>query len=112
MGLELTIPKHMAAFKHKPGISSYSEHPAKVEESLKPIVDQANNFLMHADPRVDVSNVPIYLGATAGMRMLDDASRDEIMYAIRDYFGSSRYPFKFKKEQARVLAGEEEGAFG
>eukprot|EP00931_Biecheleriopsis_adriatica_P106073 TRINITY_DN8058_c0_g1_i2.p1 TRINITY_DN8058_c0_g1~~TRINITY_DN8058_c0_g1_i2.p1 ORF type:complete len:535 (+),score=105.39 TRINITY_DN8058_c0_g1_i2:59-1606(+) len=111
---ELSLPEALGDFKVTPGISSFSTHPQDLEAYLAPLMDKVKALLLRHDPLVDFhEHVPIYLGATAGMRMLDDQLRDTIMKAIRDYFMSSRCPFRFKrKEQARVLAGEEEGAFG
>jgi len=54
--------------------------------------------------------VPVYLGATAGMRLLPQASQDAIMVAVRAYLAKSGY--QFQDTNARVISGQEEGAFG
>ena len=52
---------------------------------------------------------PIYLKATAGMRMLQPQQRVRIMNAVRQIFNNSTYSgFKFRKDYARVISGEEE----
>ena len=56
---------------------------------------------------------PIYLKATAGMRVLDDKDRARVMNAIRNLFYDDDYcPFMFTFDQARVLSGEEEAIYG
>ena len=58
-------------------------------------------------------NFPIYLKATGGMRALATEERNRIMQVVRDLFGDKDFsPFKFKKEQARVISGEEEAIYG
>ncbi|XP_062929953.1 ectonucleoside triphosphate diphosphohydrolase 2-like isoform X1 [Mobula hypostoma] len=57
-----------------PGISSYAEEPAKAGKSLKACLDEALRNI----PSERHSETPLYLGATAGMRLLKrgwDASR-------------------------------------
>ncbi|KAL9180556.1 hypothetical protein ACHAXT_011009 [Thalassiosira profunda] len=58
---------------------------------------------------VDPSNVPIYLGATAGMRILDPDAEADIMSRVRMLLHSSE--FLFRDEWARTISGEEEGAY-
>lgn len=50
-----------------------------------------------------------YLKATAGMRLLDQQSRDQIMINTRAYLASSQ--FHFEPTDARVISGEEEGIY-
>mmetsp|Transcript_18817 Transcript_18817/g.43179 ORF Transcript_18817/g.43179 Transcript_18817/m.43179 type:complete len:485 (+) Transcript_18817:31-1485(+) len=59
---------------------------------------------------VDLNTVPLYLGATAGMRVLHPDARSLIMAGVREALQASG--FLFKDPWARVLSGEEEGAFG
>ncbi|KAJ3598097.1 hypothetical protein NHX12_001611 [Muraenolepis orangiensis] len=54
---------------------------------------------------------PLYLGATAGMRLLhetDQKRSDEILQSLREFLGAQ--PFKF--EDASILTGQEEGLYG
>ncbi len=56
---------------------------------------------------------PIYLKATAGMRMLEPNDRLRVMKAVREIFNNSTYSnFKFETEYARVISGEEEAIYG
>lgn len=110
----LTMPEALGSSTVAPGISSFSTHPEDLEAYITPIIEHAKHkILKHGKLATLPKKVPLYLSATAGMRMLDDAMRDKIMKSLRDYFTSSRCPFHVAHHgQVRVLAGEEEGVFG
>ena len=56
---------------------------------------------------------PIYLKATAGMRMLNPIDRARVINTCRDIFSNSTYStFMFSKDYARVISGEEEAIYG
>ena len=56
---------------------------------------------------------PIYLKATAGMRMLNSTDRARVINACRDILSNStNTKFLFHKEHARVISGEEEAIYG
>lgn len=57
---------------------------------------------------------PIYLKATAGMRILEPSRRQRLIKAVRDVLGNHTYcKFHFKSlDQARVISGEEEAIYG
>ena len=57
---------------------------------------------------VELSNVPIYLGATAGLRISEEA--DSIMTNIRSTLHESG--FMFQDDNARILTGNEESMYG
>ena len=48
------------------GISSYTSDPSQAGESIKECLDEA----VDAIPKSEQKESPIYLGATAGMRLL------------------------------------------
>ena len=48
------------------GISNYTEDPADVSKALTPILDEAAKHV----PAKQRSATPVWLGATAGMRLL------------------------------------------
>ncbi|XP_018584302.2 ectonucleoside triphosphate diphosphohydrolase 8 isoform X1 [Scleropages formosus] len=90
-----------------PGISSYGPDPPGAGRSLTPCLDVAGD----AVPPGQRGATPVYLGATAGMRLLalQNATRssqvlEEVAKTIQ------RYPFDFRG--ARILSGTEEGAYG
>ncbi|WVN88018.1 uncharacterized protein L203_103217 [Cryptococcus depauperatus CBS 7841] len=97
----------------EPGISSIN--PSDIGEYLAPLLSHA---LQHIPPSVQ-SSTPIYMLATAGMRLLSSERRDAILATacstLRD-----RYPFRVDGpsgmgpcgESVRVISGEEEGIWG
>mmetsp|Transcript_2937 Transcript_2937/g.5195 ORF Transcript_2937/g.5195 Transcript_2937/m.5195 type:complete len:500 (-) Transcript_2937:88-1587(-) len=91
-----------------PGVSSFASDPASVGDSLRPLIEFAEFYV----PKESHSATPLYLGATAGMRLLDVDQRESVMAEIRKYFSSSEVPFEFRDLNARVISGEEEGAYG
>lgn len=109
----LTLPHLLAAFTTHPGISSFAHRIHDLRANLLPIIQDAAASVQAFSHGQNISDIPIYLGATAGMRALGDEVRDEVMAEIRRTLASPECPFAFRMtEQARVLAGEEEGAFG
>lgn len=57
------------------------------------------------------SETPIFLKATAGMRMLSVTAQNKQMQAVRQVLQSG--PFLYDSDsQARIISGEEEGVFG
>mmetsp|Transcript_16444 Transcript_16444/g.35542 ORF Transcript_16444/g.35542 Transcript_16444/m.35542 type:complete len:465 (+) Transcript_16444:145-1539(+) len=58
---------------------------------------------------VDPNEVPIYLGATAGMRITDSAFEADVMARIRSVLHAS--DFLFHDDWARTISGEEEGVY-
>lgn len=61
-------------------------------------------------PASQFANFPVFLTATAGMRILSDSERTSIIESVRDVLGRS--PYMFSRGWARVIPGEEEGVFG
>ncbi|KAG7257234.1 hypothetical protein CRUP_017260 [Coryphaenoides rupestris] len=120
-----------------PGISSYASNPQGAGESLKECLLKAEQLV----PSSRHGETPLYLGATAGMRLLKGGKivRFEVLFfffffffLLRQLSSTSRmraanavasddvfkeveqaldsYPFSFRG--ARILSGQEEGAFG
>lgn len=98
--------KHTCNVKGK-GISSYSANPQGAGESLQECMEEAKQKIpAHRHPET-----PVYLGATAGMRLLrmekeedSDKVLDSVAHSLK------RYPFSY--QGARIISGQEEGAFG
>ncbi|XP_063071558.1 ectonucleoside triphosphate diphosphohydrolase 8 [Engraulis encrasicolus] len=89
------------------GISSYKNDPPAAGRSLQECLDIAKAVI----PTRKQRGVPVYLGATAGMRLLrlqDKSSTDQIMKEVSKTIKS--YPFDFRG--AQILSGMEEGAYG
>jgi len=90
----------------KPGISSYQDDLSKVSEML-PLLEQARLNLKEAD--LDWREVPLFLGATAGMRMLPTSDRMAIMASIRSFFRENGFRVD-EDNWVRVLSSADEGA--
>jgi len=77
-------------------------------EELRALVMSAESAL---PPGVHPSDVPIYLGATAGMRMIQHVEDGEYVLAeVRSVLRDSGFHFP-RDDMARILSGEEEGAY-
>lgn len=96
----------------EPGISSFGSHPAGVDAYLTPLLEHAMSII----PPDKVESTPIFLLATAGMRLLpEDQQQAVLTRACR--FIRSRYKFKLGNDTScatniRIISGEEEGLFG
>jgi Golgi nucleoside diphosphatase len=78
---------------------------------LQPLMDFATAVL-HTK-HSEFSTFPIYLRATAGMRVISQVDRARVVSAVRTLFSNNTFcPFQFKDEQVRVLSGEEEAIYG
>ncbi|KAF7705393.1 ectonucleoside triphosphate diphosphohydrolase 1 [Silurus meridionalis] len=98
--------KHACNVKGK-GISSYSGTPDKAGVSLKECMDEAKMTI----PKHRHHETPVYLGATAGMRLLkmdDDTASEKVLKSVENFLQT--YPFSYRG--ARIITGQEEGAFG
>ncbi|KAL5532849.1 YND1 [Sanghuangporus sanghuang] len=101
--------------KVEPGISSFAENPDDVAGHLAPLLDHARE---HIPPSLH-HETPIFLLATAGMRLLPPAQQDAVLNAACDFI---RFHSHFKVEDVtasghcgssvRIISGEEEGLFG
>ncbi|RXK38178.1 hypothetical protein M231_04552 [Tremella mesenterica] len=97
----------------EPGISSIS--PEDIPSYLAPLITHA----LEQIPPSQHHRTPIYLYATAGMRLLSDDTRSAILTSACDTIRSSS-PFSISGpssagpcgENIRVISGEEEGLWG
>ncbi|XP_061666564.1 ectonucleoside triphosphate diphosphohydrolase 1 isoform X2 [Syngnathoides biaculeatus] len=98
--------KHFCDVKG-PGISSYAAAPWKAGQTLRDCMRQAEDSI----PQNRRAETPLYLGATAGMRLLNmknSSASEEVFRAVSDTLQT----FPFSYQGARILSGQEEGAFG
>ncbi|CAH1247571.1 ENTPD3 [Branchiostoma lanceolatum] len=106
---DMTEMKLKGTVKVRPGISSYVTNPESVKSDLVVLLNSAASVV----PMELQDSTPVYLKATAGMRLLEPDGVDAIFDQINDLFeDSSRNPFKFERGWAKVISGEEEGVFG
>jgi apyrase len=90
----------------KPGISSYASNATAAGESIKPLIAYAKTAI----PENQVSVTPIYLRATAGMRLLTDAQQGAIYESIRATLRASGFRYD-ADDWSKTISGQEEGAF-
>ncbi|RIA84213.1 nucleoside phosphatase family-domain-containing protein [Glomus cerebriforme] len=96
--------------KVEPGISTFATNPAEVGElHLKRLLDFAKQVV----PSDEITQTPIYLLATAGMRLLPSSQQQAILQNACDYI-MFNYVFKIDKcsDHVQVISGEWEGIYG
>ncbi|KAM6965367.1 ectonucleoside triphosphate diphosphohydrolase 2-like [Aplochiton taeniatus] len=101
------VTQHSECHVKGGGISSYASQRGGVARSLEPCLEQALKDI----PKSRHHLTPMYLGATAGMRLLNISMRsesDQILLEVRNKLRT--YPFNFRG--ATILSGQEEGAYG
>lgn len=89
------------------GISSYAGQNGAAGRSLEECLDMAVKEI----PKERHEDTPVYLGATAGMRILNITSpkqSSQILEEVGEKIKS--YPFDYRG--AVILSGQEEGAYG
>ncbi|EED22962.1 nucleoside diphosphatase (Ynd1), putative [Talaromyces stipitatus ATCC 10500] len=96
--------------KIKPGISTFADKPERVGS------DHLDELLQHAldvVPETAVKDTPVFLLATAGMRLLSDAQRAQILNEVCSYFRSnSGFLLPECDIHIQVIPGETEGLYG
>eukprot|EP00908_Phaeocystis_cordata_P015586 Transcript_26740.p1 GENE.Transcript_26740~~Transcript_26740.p1 ORF type:complete len:511 (+),score=190.37 Transcript_26740:162-1535(+) len=92
--------------KKKPGLSAYKDKPAEAGSSLRELLDHAKSKIpqnLHAE-------TPVFLMATAGLRMVGETIKDQILASVCAELSSSG--FLFQCEWATLLSGTDEGLYG
>ncbi|XP_066222679.1 ectonucleoside triphosphate diphosphohydrolase 8 [Saccopteryx leptura] len=90
-----------------PGISSYASNPAQAGESLRDCLEEA----LAAIPEAHHRQTPMFLGATAGMRLLsqkNSSQAGDVFAAVTQALRQAPVDF----QGAELLSGQDEGAFG
>ncbi|XP_051517957.1 ectonucleoside triphosphate diphosphohydrolase 2 isoform X2 [Myxocyprinus asiaticus] len=101
------VSQHSECHVQGGGISNYAGNRGGAAHSLEECMEQAIQDI----PKSRQELTPLYLGATAGMRLLNISrpkESDEILKEVGDKLKT--YPFSFKG--ATILSGQEEGAYG
>ncbi|KAG7480424.1 hypothetical protein MATL_G00055940 [Megalops atlanticus] len=101
------VTQHSECHVKGGGISSYAKQRGGAGRSLETCLNQATTDI----PKSRHHLTPVYLGATAGMRLLnisDPTESEQIMEEVGQKIRS--YPFSFRG--AAILSGREEGAYG
>lgn len=99
--LKLPEPK----LKVSPGLSSYANDPAGAAASLQPLLQFAAQHI----PASQLPRTPVYLMATAGLRLLPPAAAQSILAECRSALLASN--FLFETEWAQIISGTFEGLY-
>ncbi|KAF8205603.1 nucleoside phosphatase family-domain-containing protein [Mycena galopus ATCC 62051] len=101
--------------KVEPGISSYGDTPEDIPKHLQPLLEHARNLI----PPSLAPTTPLFLLATAGMRLLPPEKQASVLQATCTFLVTHSH---FKIDEAsdagpcgssvRIITGEEEGLFG
>ncbi|XP_026152358.1 ectonucleoside triphosphate diphosphohydrolase 2 [Mastacembelus armatus] len=89
------------------GISSYVGQQGAAGQSLKVCLDQAVKDI----PKEKHQLTPVYLGATAGMRLLHISNPEQSAQILQEV-GHKIQSYPFNYQGAAILSGQEEGAYG
>lgn len=101
------VSQHSECHVKGGGISSYADYPRAAGRSLEDCLNLATKEIPEARHRL----TPVYLGATAGMRLLNISNPRQCASVLEEVGQKIKsYPFKFKG--ATILSGQEEGAYG
>ena len=106
---DLTEDNHI---KTSPGISSYVDNPAKAGASIKDLLDKViyslDDHPITKECNQDLSQIPVYLNATAGMRLVPKKQQKKIYKAIKNSLSSS---YNWKAGSIKTIPGWQEGLF-
>lgn len=100
--LKLPEPK----LKIEPGLSSFADNAAGAGASLHPLLAFAEQHV----PASQQATTPVYLMATAGLRLVPPAAAEMILDQCRAALSASA--FMFKPEWASIISGISEGVYG
>ncbi|PGH05546.1 hypothetical protein GX51_02885 [Blastomyces parvus] len=104
------ITKDKWTKKIHPGISTFSDKPETVGlEHLRPLLDHAQEVI----PEEEISDTPIFLLATAGMRLLPPLKQRAILDNVCAYIRSSTdFLIPNCRQHVQVIEGDTEGLYG
>lgn len=99
--LKLPEPK----LKVQPGLSAYADNAAGAAVSLQPLLEFAAQHI----PASQIPRTPVYLMATAGLRLLPAAAAESILAECRSTLHASN--FRFESDWAQIISGSYEGLY-
>ena len=99
-------------WRHKvhPGISTFGDKPELVgQDHLKELVE----FALDIVPKEEVEKTPVFLLATAGMRLLPEYQRKAVLENVCAYFQqTTKFQLPDCDLHIQVIPGETEGLYG
>ncbi|KAI8362042.1 nucleoside phosphatase family-domain-containing protein [Mortierella sp. GBAus27b] len=95
--------------RNEPGIAEFKDRPEDVGEHLEPLLDHAVDVI----PESEIARTPIYLLATAGLRLVQSDIREQILLNSCNYI-REMYNFLMGDchDHIKNISGEEEGIYG
>ncbi|RTG80660.1 ectonucleoside triphosphate diphosphohydrolase 4 [Schistosoma bovis] len=93
--------------KKTPGLSSFANKLSDIPEYISALLSDAESHI----PLSSQPSTPLFIMATAGMRLLTQTDQDAIWKRVRSHVKST-YKFQFKESHAYTISGVEEGLFG
>nr|XP_046231926.1 ectonucleoside triphosphate diphosphohydrolase 2 [Scatophagus argus] len=101
------VTQHSECHVNGGGISSYAGQRGKAGLSLEACLDQAVRDI----PKERHQLTPVYLGATAGMRLLQISNKEQSVQILQEV-GHKIQSYPFNYQGAAILSGQQEGAYG
>jgi Golgi apyrase len=96
-------------FRVEPGISTFGNQPSQLAGYLKPLLDHALKVV----PADKVTTTPIFLYATAGMRLLSPDQQAAILTTTCSFIKeSTKFLISDCRKHVQVISGEWEGIYG
>lgn len=89
-----------------PGLSSYKDDPAAAAASLDPLLARSRSIV----PKADRARTPVFLRATAGLRMTGEKTAAAILSNVHEALKSSGFRFD-DSSWATILGGSDEGIY-
>lgn len=100
----------------RPGISEFAnidddeQMERAIAEYLEPLLSFARSVLHSKEE--EFGNFPIFLKATAGLRIVPSKQRQRVISTVRKLFANETFcPFWDETERVRVISGEEEAVY-
>ena len=97
-------------YKTTPGVSTFGDKPGKVwDDHYEPLIEYAEKII----PRENWEDTPIFVLATAGMRLLPEKKRTKLLNKICEEIGKeSKFKLDSCQDQVQIIDGETEGIYG
>lgn len=92
--------------KVMPGLSSQEDKPDNAFEYLRPLLMFASENI----PAAKHKETPLYILATAGMRLIEKQKQEAILDNVRDGI-SKNFKFYFPESHLEIITGKQEGIY-
>ena len=89
----------------KPGLSSFADKPSDGMKSLATLLEKAKSVI----PKSKWAHTPLFMKATAGLRLLSEYKANGILEECRKFLKSSG--FQVSEKSVSIMEGSDEGIF-